>query len=67
MGGGLNVVRARATPEVPHDALLVRPDGYVAWVSGDGRDLTEALSAHFVKGAVLRSAVPEGIASVGHP
>ncbi|MGW1409009.1 FAD-dependent monooxygenase [Streptomyces sp. NPDC002403] len=49
--GILNVVRARPTAEVPYDALLVRPDGYIAWVSG-GHDLREALSAYFVEGAV---------------
>jgi monooxygenase len=65
--GKLYVVRARPTPEVPHDALLVRPDGYIAWASGDGCDLTDALSAHFVKGVVPKSAVPEGTVSVGHP
>ncbi|WP_371095497.1 FAD-dependent monooxygenase [Streptomyces sanglieri] len=47
----LNVVRARPTAEVPYDALLVRPDGYIAWVPG-GRDLKEALSAYFAEGAV---------------
>lgn len=49
--GALNVVRARPTAEVPYDALLVRPDGYIAWVPG-GRDLGEALSAYFAEGAV---------------
>ncbi|MEE1769429.1 FAD-dependent monooxygenase [Streptomyces sp. JV185] len=49
--GILDVVRARPTAEVPYDALLVRPDGYIAWVSG-GHDLREALSAYFVEGAV---------------
>ncbi|MFJ1886158.1 FAD-dependent monooxygenase [Streptomyces sp. NPDC088137] len=49
--GVLNVVRARPTAEVPYDALLVRPDGYIAWVPG-GRDLGEALSAYFAEGAV---------------
>ncbi|MFJ8852463.1 FAD-dependent monooxygenase [Streptomyces sp. NPDC102437] len=49
--GILNVVRARPTAEVPYEALLVRPDGYIAWVPG-GHDLRQALSAYFVKGAV---------------
>ncbi|MET9657241.1 FAD-dependent monooxygenase [Streptomyces sp. NPDC006510] len=65
--GILNVVRARPTAEVPYDALLVRPDGYIAWAPGDGRELTEALSAHFVKGVVPEPAVPEDAVSVGHP
>lgn len=45
------MVRTRPTAEVPYDALLVRPDGYIAWVPG-GRDLKEALSAYFAEGAV---------------
>ncbi|MEV5626136.1 FAD-dependent monooxygenase [Streptomyces sp. NPDC052507] len=65
--GSLHVVRARPTPEVPHDALLVRPDGYLAWVPGDGRDLTEALSAYLVKGFVGKGVGPEGGAAVGQP
>ncbi|MGW2086257.1 FAD-dependent monooxygenase [Streptomyces sp. NPDC001880] len=65
--GVLHVVRARTTSEVPHDAMLVRPDGYIAWVPGEGRDLTEVLSAHFGKGVVPERAAPEGFASVGHP
>ncbi|MFH8516864.1 FAD-dependent monooxygenase [Streptomyces gelaticus] len=65
--GNLYVVRARPTPEVPHDALLVRPDGYISWASGDGCDLTDALSAYFVKSVVPESVVPEGTVSVGHP
>ncbi|MFI5773799.1 FAD-dependent monooxygenase [Streptomyces sp. NPDC051658] len=74
--GVLHVVRARPTPEVPHDALLVRPDGYIAWAPG-GRDLTEVLSAYFLKsvdsrsvdhkGVVAEDVAPEGAASVGHP
>jgi monooxygenase len=49
--GVLNVVRARPAAEVPHDALLVRPDGYIAWVPG-GRGLREALLAYFAEGTV---------------
>lgn len=44
--GALNVVQAAPTPDVPHDALLVRPDGYVAW-SPEGGRLADALSAYF--------------------
>lgn len=49
--GILNVVHARPTAEVPYEALLVRPDGYIAWLPG-GHDLREALSAYFVEDAV---------------
>jgi hypothetical protein len=44
--GVLRVVHAEPTPDVPCDALLVRPDGYVAWAA-DGADLTAALTACF--------------------
>lgn len=46
----LRVVHARPTPEVPHEALLVRPDGYVAWAPG-GDGLAVALSAYLDEGA----------------
>lgn len=49
-GGTLTVVRALAIPDVPYEAVLVRPDGYIAWASG-GCDLGEALSVYFAKGA----------------
>ncbi|WP_329381145.1 FAD-dependent monooxygenase [Streptomyces sp. NBC_01351] len=51
-GDRVQVVRARAArPAQPGEpaaaeALLIRPDGYVAWVSGDG-DLAKALHRHF--------------------
>ncbi|MFC8831338.1 FAD-dependent monooxygenase [Streptomyces sp. NPDC057137] len=44
--GLLRVVRAAATPEIPCEAILVRPDGYIAWAPG-GDALTAALSAYF--------------------
>lgn len=40
----LRVVHALPTPDAPADALLVRPDGYVAWTPGGGR-LADALAA----------------------
>ncbi|MFB6807035.1 FAD-dependent monooxygenase [Streptomyces sp. NPDC056387] len=48
--GILSVVRARPTPEVPYEALLVRPDGYIAWTPG-GTGLAAALSVYFAGGA----------------
>lgn len=42
----VRVVHAEAHPGLPHDALLVRPDGYVAWSNGGGA-LADALSLYF--------------------
>ncbi|TRV73208.1 hypothetical protein FKN01_28000 [Streptomyces sp. 130] len=47
--GILRIVRARPTPGVPYEAALLRPDGYLAWVPGDGR-LREVLAAYFGPG-----------------
>jgi monooxygenase len=44
--GLLHVVDAVQGSEVPYDAVLVRPDGYVAWSPGGG-GLAEALEAYF--------------------
>ncbi|MFE2165223.1 FAD-dependent monooxygenase [Streptomyces sp. NPDC059447] len=41
--GALHVVRALPTPEVPYEALLVRPDGYLAWTPG-ATELSAAVS-----------------------
>ncbi|MGW0537939.1 FAD-dependent monooxygenase [Streptomyces sp. NPDC003032] len=41
----LRVVRAQPVSVVPCAALLVRPDGYIAWAAGRGT-LHEALAAH---------------------
>ncbi|MFI6093672.1 FAD-dependent monooxygenase [Streptomyces sp. NPDC051218] len=43
--GVLRVVRAQPVSVVPCEALLVRPDGYIAWAS-DGGCLHEALAAY---------------------
>ncbi|MFD8631952.1 FAD-dependent monooxygenase [Streptomyces sp. NPDC059533] len=43
--GALHVVRALPTPEVPYDALLVRPDGYLAWTPGT-TELSAAVSQY---------------------
>ncbi|MFE4263152.1 FAD-dependent monooxygenase [Streptomyces sp. NPDC056883] len=48
--GALHVVHAVPTPDVPQEALLVRPDGYIAWAPG-GDGLSVALSAYLAEGA----------------
>ncbi|CAL9674887.1 12-dehydrotetracycline 5-monooxygenase_anhydrotetracycline 6-monooxygenase (plasmid) [Streptomyces sp. enrichment culture] len=58
----LRVVHAEPLPELPCDALLVRPDGYIAWAPG-GEDLLSALSAYFGGGTRdgdLVGSVPAG-------
>lgn len=48
--GRVDVVRALPVPGIDAAALLLRPDGYVAWVGADGDTsdgLTEALTAWF--------------------
>lgn len=47
--GLLRVVRAEPVRELPCDALLVRPDGYIAWAAGGGA-LETALTAYFGEG-----------------
>ncbi|MFE3590600.1 FAD-dependent monooxygenase [Streptomyces niveus] len=44
--GLLRVVHAGPTPGIPCEALLVRPDGYLAWAPGGG-SLPDALTAYF--------------------
>ncbi|MEW2418670.1 FAD-dependent monooxygenase [Streptomyces sp. NPDC046866] len=46
----LRVVRARPVPDVPYEAVLLRPDGYVAWSPGR-TPLTTALAAHLARPA----------------
>lgn len=41
----VRIVRAEPVDEAPGTALLVRPDGYIAW-AGDGGPLEEALTAY---------------------
>jgi monooxygenase len=41
-----DVVRVDMDPDTPYEAVLVRPDGYIAWAS-DGGPLTEALTEWF--------------------
>lgn len=49
LAGTVRVVQAKPSPDAPCDALLVRPDGYVAWASG-GDGLPAALSAYVTAG-----------------
>ncbi|MFJ5264795.1 FAD-dependent monooxygenase [Streptomyces sp. NPDC088387] len=47
-GPVVRVVRAERTADAPCEALLVRPDGYVAWASDDaGGVLDEVLARYF--------------------
>ncbi|MFE9767988.1 FAD-dependent monooxygenase [Streptomyces sp. NPDC005808] len=50
--GTVRVVSARPTPDVPYEAVLVRPDGYLAWVAGDC-ELAEVLPVYFAEGALV--------------
>ncbi|MEV7719233.1 FAD-dependent monooxygenase [Streptomyces sp. NPDC088190] len=43
----LRVVRCLPTRDMPCSALLVRPDGYVAWASDGGGPLADALATFF--------------------
>lgn len=43
----LDVVTAQRTPELPVDALLLRPDGHVAFVGSDGEGLRLAVKTWF--------------------
>lgn len=47
--GSLRVVHAAPAPEISCDALLVRPDGYIAWAP-DGDELASALTAYLGPG-----------------
>lgn len=44
--GRVDIVTA-ATDEPPADALLIRPDGHIAWAGADVAGLLEALSHWF--------------------
>ncbi|MGW2180414.1 FAD-dependent monooxygenase [Streptomyces sp. NPDC001732] len=46
----LHVVHCAPTGALPCDALLVRPDGYVAWASDGGEPLGDALMSLFGEG-----------------
>ncbi|MFD9604891.1 FAD-dependent monooxygenase [Streptomyces sp. NPDC059970] len=60
----LHVVQAAAMPELPCDALLVRPDGYVAWSPG-GDPLSSALTVYFGERGGTRSPGPRGTPECG--
>ncbi|MFH8736626.1 hypothetical protein [Streptomyces sp. NPDC017964] len=56
--GSLRVVHAAPAPEISCDALLVRPDGCIAWAP-DGDELASALTAYLGPGrATGRGRVP---------
>lgn len=62
--GLLRMVHAEPVPELPCDALLVRPDGYIAWAAGGGA-LTAALTAYFGEGGgAVAARVPSAGRSV---
>ncbi|MGW3681175.1 FAD-dependent monooxygenase [Streptomyces prasinus] len=56
--GVLRVVRAEPTVEIPCEALLVRPDGYVAWSPCGGAELADVLAAYFGSAASARVEAP---------
>ncbi|WP_329297211.1 FAD-dependent monooxygenase [Streptomyces sp. NBC_00659] len=62
---GLCPVWAEPTPAVPFDALLVRPDGYVAWAPGGGS--LDAALALYLRGipAARREPVMPGVQALG--
>lgn len=60
----LHVVQAASTPELPCDALLVRPDGYIAWSPG-GDTLSSALTVYFGERGGTGSPGPHGTAECG--
>lgn len=54
----LNIVEVDAEPDIPYEALLVRPDGYVGWVPEPaGESLADALAVYFGHRPV-RTAMP---------
>ncbi|MFI6875873.1 FAD-dependent monooxygenase [Streptomyces sp. NPDC050400] len=57
----LHMVQVEATPALPCDALLVRPDGYIAWSSG-GDALPSALAVYFGERGRARRPAPHGAA-----
>lgn len=61
----LRVVRTTGESDVPGEALLVRPDGYIAWAPG-GDSLAESLTAYFGS-ATTRGSQESDMASTGKP
>ncbi|MFD8593095.1 FAD-dependent monooxygenase [Streptomyces sp. NPDC059637] len=62
----VDTVHARTpVPELPWDAVLLRPDGYVAWASDAAEGLAGALRRWFGEPAALRS--PDGPAGSPEP
>ncbi|MFF2008281.1 FAD-dependent monooxygenase [Streptomyces sp. NPDC058195] len=64
--GTVRVVRAGPGREGEHCALLVRPDGYTAWVPG-GRGLAEVLGAYFLEDRAVGGPAGEGGFPAGCP
>ena len=64
--GCLHVIHALPTPDVPHAALLVRPDGYIAWAPGAG-GLADALAVYFTGEDVARPAMTASASCAGSP
>lgn len=54
--GVLRVVHAERTEALPCEALLVRPDGYVAWSPCGGTALADVLTAYFGRAVPAPSA-----------
>lgn len=65
----VRVVRVASIPGVDCEALLVRPDGYIAWAADGGRGLDVALRAMLGPGVCGGPAGPpsEGVPSEGVP
>ncbi|MFF4084573.1 FAD-dependent monooxygenase [Streptomyces sp. NPDC001777] len=58
----LHVVHCAPTASLPYDALLVRPDGYVAWASDGGEPLADALVSLFGTEAEKRAGTDADVA-----
>jgi hypothetical protein len=53
-------VVSSGTAEPPADAILIRPDGYVAWAGSDERELVHALETWFGAAQRLSAAGTRG-------
>ncbi|MGW4377893.1 FAD-dependent monooxygenase [Streptomyces albidoflavus] len=57
--GMVRVVDAESSPALSCDALLVRPDGYIAWAAPGGEGLADALAAYFGPCGTAPGGLPE--------